>query len=367
MRLKKVLIINEGFSSNLGDQAINQSATALMQQLGFETHFLFFSNPSIAALPHYAYQNKNGASGSSAIFQIIPSGIKQWIIAAKYYLQMHKKISNALREKNYDYLLIGGGQLINSSNKTLVSFFAIAMYCWVKGFKKNCNGKVVLAAVGASGNYGRMEKYLYKKALQQADKIWVRDAFSATVLQQEFQQSCNEVPDIAFYTQQVPAGSNGRDTALLGIYGYAEIKEAFGNKYPTTESYYSEWQQKLVQYQAQGYLVKLFYTTQHDAAETRSFQQYLQQQGITVDIEPTNSLEALMAALSNAAIVYSARMHALILALQCGCRVELYPISQKLLSFGEKYLQQGKSMDAYRNELLQQFEHYFLHGLTPVE
>ena len=367
MRLKKVLIINEGFSSNLGDQAINQSATALMQQLGFDTDFLFFSNPSLSSLPPYSYQNAPVTHKPSAVSRIIPAAIKQWIVAAKYYVQLQKNIRLALQGKDYQYLVIGGGQLLNSSKKTSISFFAIAMYCWVNGFKKSCNGKVVFAAVGASGNYGRIEKFLYKKALQQADKIWVRDAFSANILQQEFQRLCSEVPDIAFYTQQVPAGSNNRSTALLGIYGYAEIKEAFGNRYPSAESYYNEWQQKLVQYQEQGYPVKLFYTTQHDAAETRNFQQYLQQQGITVAIEPTNSLEALMAALRNAAIVYSARMHALILALQCGCRVELYPISQKLLSFGEKYLQQGKSMEAYRHELLQQFEHYFLHGLTPVE
>ena len=153
-----------------------------------------------------------------------------------------------------------------------------------------------------------------------------------------FNLPCSLAPDVAFFEPNTLLINKKENTALVGIYNYTELENSFGSKETDKNAYYQKWKNIVSHYREIGLQVSLFYTTVSDAEETRCFQQYLAMQQFHVTIVETNSLHELNQLLETAGKVYSARMHALILAFKKGCQVEVFEISQKLKSFKEDYI-----------------------------
>lgn len=360
---KKVLIINEGFSSNLGDQAIKQSMEALLQKLGFETDFCYFTNPAVKQLPGYQYINPGAIPGSSGLFRAFKKKLLPFLslfIYCRYFIKVKKQIKACLQNHNYHMVIIGGGQLINSSEKKALSFFAISLYQWAKAVKKNPTLSLYLAGVGVSGKFHAVEKYLYRKALSQAASIWVRDGFSQTSLTENFNIHSNLVPDVAFFQPGEFATYEKKNTALVGIYSYDEYSRKFETAEKNKAAYYKYWHTVVENFIAKKLEVLLFYTTESDAAETMAFQQYLQTRQLNIQVADIQSLEDLNRLYQNAAVVYSARMHALILGLKKGCKAEAYIISQKLKSFCEEYIDTGEKPEQLSDKVYNIFNDYFV-------
>lgn len=342
MKNKKALIINEGFSHNFGDQAIKRSMSKLLHDNNYDVKFAYYSRPKIKELPSYYDGNnfkKRVQQKKSRSFLIkILIEIKNIIDSIKWLLNNKKVIKEHLVSENFDLVVIGGGQLINTSNKYVVpSIFALALRLWTQNTSKN--SKLYLIAVGSASSFNFLEKYLYQKSLKLFDKIWVRDTYSKSIFLKEFEIDSELIPDIAFYEDDKFKAPSIENVCLLGIYSFQEFSIKFNNNNLNKEEYYEQWYNKLVEFQNEGYVVKLFYTTLSDAEESIMFSEYLNAKfSINLEVVYACSLEELEEIYLSATLVYSARMHALLLAKKCGLKVIPYLISQKLKSFNDEYI-----------------------------
>ncbi|MBX2933363.1 MAG: polysaccharide pyruvyl transferase family protein [Ferruginibacter sp.] len=366
--VKKILIINEGYSSNLGDQAIKKSMESLLRKLGYETDFCYFTNPALKNLPVYQYKNKEVGKVRNSRFSIYKKtkhSIFSFFIYFRYFFKIKKQIRAYLQNRSYHAVIIGGGQLINSSKNNAISFFSISLYLWTIAVKKDPTIMLYLAGVGVAGKFHLVEKYLYKKALNKTDSIWVRDRFSQKSLSSNFNKQSILMPDVAFFQEEEFIANKNTNTALVGIYSYNEYIRKFNTAEKNKDTYYKNWLSIVERLIAKKMNIILFYTTESDALETLLFQQYLQTKQLNTQVADIKSLDDLNKLLENADVVCSARMHALILGLKKGCSAETYIISQKLKSFCEEYIDNPKTPEVLSETVYNMFNNQFLNqGLT---
>lgn len=353
--MKKILIVNEGFSSNLGDQAIKRSILDILRAHGQEADFAQYSNPGLRSISatRVASHDTQITGNKEAVTKNWISGLRTTAGHVKWYVKNSPAIKKLLQKAEYDTIIIGGGQLIGSSEKIRFNAFALALYCWVTAAKKYTRAKIYIMGVGAAGSFHKTELYFYKKALQQADSIWVRDSYSQKSLQKNFQIKAGMMPDFAFYDASCYTREFQKDnTALVGIYGYEEFAGKFDKAGLTREEYYVDWLAVVKRYAAEGLNVKLFYTTRSDAAECFLFQDHIRQQHhMEIEIAATESLDDLLLLYSRTKKLYSARMHALLLGIKYKCIVEAYFVNEKLETFDREYIKSGKTPKTYSDEI----------------
>ncbi|MCW3464662.1 polysaccharide pyruvyl transferase family protein [Chitinophaga nivalis] len=350
--MKKALIINEGFSNNLGDQAIRESMTSLLQDSGFVTDFAYFTNPGVPGLP--AYQYLDTAVGDK-VEQPLSYRTKARLKLAFFYWMgiNYRHIRQKLKKHRYDIVVIGGGQLLESSGKDYPSRFAIALYWWTLLIKTMTKARIYVIGVGVGTTFNKKENYLFGKALSRVDFIWVRDEFSRSSLYEKFKHRAVVTPDVAFYNgrNHTPAAASA-GKALIGITCYREVFAKYNKSSKSREDYYEEWFLQVQRYLNRKLPVELFYTTITDAAETIAFRDYVKSKHrITLPVARLASVEDLKKLYVSASDVYSGRMHALILAMKHRCTVKAYLISQKLKSFQEEYIDSGKPVSEYSEEI----------------
>jgi len=114
--IKKLLLINEGNHSNLGDSVINESIIYLFKQRGYEVDFYNYSRVTKKDCSYVGNCFHNPQKGIllslvQSVKALFPNQFK-WYLKNRHKL---KKISNS-----YSFAIIGGGQLINGGNFTLV-------------------------------------------------------------------------------------------------------------------------------------------------------------------------------------------------------------------------------------------------------
>ncbi|MFA6275988.1 MAG: polysaccharide pyruvyl transferase family protein [Pedobacter sp.] len=334
--MQKVLVINEGYSHNLGDQAILEAATRFYEDKGYAVDFLYLSKPTIQALPTYNYT-------SSALTRIKKNNLVLKLKASlsffHWFLTNRKVISNTLSRNNYAIVSIGGGQLINTSGTNFPSAFAIALFWFTHLIKKQANqAKLYFVAIGAATQFNKVERYLYQSALNKADHIWVRDEFSQHILNKIYAKKADLIPDIAFYKSKHTEVPIKTDVALVGIASYEEVVLKY-NKAVTKDTYFASVFLEIEGIQKMGLTVKLFYTTLLDVTAINEYNEYLVSENkVPHEICAIQNLADLVQELKKAKLVYSGRMHALILGLKYGCEVRPYLLSQKLRSFNEAYI-----------------------------
>lgn len=343
--MKKALIINEGFSNNLGDQAIRESMTNLLQDSGYITNFAYFTNPGIRQLPSYDYLTAVPVPQKElSALQLAKLKFSRWYWIARNYKAMVKM----LKERNYDVVVIGGGQLLESSRRSFTSRFAIAIDWWTRLIKEHSKAKIWLIGVGVGTSFNKQEQELFSKALSRVDIAWVRDSFSQSVLKEKFGISAILTPDIAFYnSRNSMEQANTNRKALVGITSYQEVYLRYNAaNAKSKQEYYDEWYGIVKQYEDQGLAVELFYTTITDAAETVLFRDYVRERyGKELPVAELSTVTELKNLYMEASEVYAGRMHALILAMKHQCKVKPYLISQKLKSFNEEYIIPDMSME----------------------
>jgi polysaccharide pyruvyl transferase WcaK-like protein len=367
--MKKVLFVNEGYSDNIGDQAINESLISFFKKQNYIVCSKHLSSPYLVEKPNYEYSKSSvdKFSGNWLLklrlrFKsnlLIKFGllIKNYAAFFNWYLANVKFIKSFLRNEKFDYIIIGGGQLINSSYRRSPNKFSIQNYTWTKFIPKT--SKLIYLGIGVAVNFNKVESVLYKKALNKAEKIWVRDEFSSKVLDEKFEIVSEIIPDMAFYLSEKfeKVKSN---KALIGVYSFHEYSVKFGKNNISRSDYYKLWINKVNEYVEKGYEVGLFYTTQTDATETFLFQEHvLQNLEKNLPVCKTNDLKSLNKVLSTTDIIYSGRMHALILGFKHKCIVEAFSVSEKIDSFVKEYVSNGKLAIDYRNVIHESLRNYF--------
>lgn len=361
-QVNKILLINEGYSSNLGDQAIKDSLTEALGLLGKEVDFAYYSNPRVTKLPDYDYLKTDSShSGKQANGNSKWAALKQFIGHLNWYFRNYRPIRRIVKKEDYACVIIGGGQLLNSSDKLFFNTFSLALSCWVNQIRRHTKKPIYLIGVGTASRFHRAEHFFYKRALRKIDRIWVRDTQSKQSLANIFNVDAELIPDVAFFdTSSYKKSYQKTDLGLVGIYSYYEFDLKFNKNGIDQNGYYELWYDEVRRYMKEGYQVKLFYTTKADAAESILFKQYLEDRyQLFVDIVPTSTLPDLCRLFAQARKIYSGRMHALILGMKYGCIPEPYLINDKLVSFNNEYVKSKMDPACYSKQVLSILEKNF--------
>lgn len=327
MYKNKVLIINEGYSDNLGDQAINDSLQYLLKS-NYDAEIMFQDFTRNSKRPKDIVNSQGITNKLSKLlkkfYRVIPSKIR-WLI------ENIDRVRSVSKDK-YDLVIIGGGQLILSN-----STFAIAMSLWVFFLNFFGNKNIVLFAVGSGIKFRFIDKLLYKYTFNKVSKIYVRDYKSQKVLKELFNVNADFVYDVAFiYNKILTTNFSEKENILLGVISLAVYKAY--NKKIAKEQFFESWIKLLEGNDIPLNKVKLFYTTKDDRQASLEFKEYVfKNYDILLELLETRTKNLLIEELAKARLIISARMHALILGLTYNCETITYPVSDKLREFDKMF------------------------------
>lgn len=346
--MKNVLLLNKRNTDNLGDRAISETMHKLFEERNYNTYRLDISSEydmnkddyksPMAEKKENNIEKKGKKSVLSFLKKKAPKSLKWFLNSGVFIIKQYFN----LPFKKLDLVFVGGGQLI-LSYKTFDSF-SYGFFLWYLLNKFFSKAPMVIFGVGAGDSYSKTAHYIYSKVLKDAKYIYVRDNHSKQILKDQFNVESSYVPDVAFsfrkyHSKLTLENKTNEEVALIGIYEYDKYKEL--TAVPLNQNDYLEyWAQKIFSFQKDNYTTKLFYTTANDMYESEKLKQFIiKKYNKQIEILSITNLEDLILEVSKANLVYSARMHALILGKIYDCKTIAYPLSNKLKSYDELYEQ----------------------------
>ena len=330
--MKNVLIVNQGLSSNIGDKAIMNSLKQYFESKQFDVSVMGFTQFVETAVDEDGWQTYKQTRRID-----LPNILKWNIKGKKRLLSELKKI-----DRCYDYVVIGGGQLIKTD-----CYFPYAMIEWAKKASVCSNAKYLIG-VGADNSFTIPEISNYKCALKMFDGIVVRDINSKNVLHKIFDVDSDDMPDVAFLLRYYFSGRRPKSNASIVMpYDYNTYKYHFHNK-KNRETYTRMWIDIIKAELEKNRDVKLMYTTIEDKQECYFiFDQMKYIDKDRIEIVSASSLSDFIQKMSEAIEIYAGRMHALILGMIAGSKVNPIIVSNKIANFEKEYIKNGYDVNEY--------------------
>lgn len=326
--MKKILLINEYFSDNVGDQAIAKGLSEVFFSNGYDVDCEGFSRARGKAVDSASL----GRGGRSSWVKWLSSRV---VLKSFYwaFLNLKRVLGAAFRCQGG--AVIGGGQLILSG-----SSFAIAMFIWVAALKIFGN-KIFIVAVGVGEEFGWYEKALYKFSFSIVDKVYIRERSGCDRFERLFGVKAGFCPDAAFAL--LPPMRLRRDNLVCTfcVTSY-DVHLRYASDFEADplgrQHYWEEWSECVTTYVRQGYSVRFAWTTEADRIETLFFLESCFPDAAFPVLCAPLGLTELMDAFSESDVVVAGRMHALILAKVCGCELVPWVLSKKIERFAHEYL-----------------------------
>lgn len=339
--MKKILIVNQFNSDNLGDKLLNNMLNLRLRECGFETTSVGFAQSEEQKVTY-----SNHVSTSQGIVTKIKNICPPLL---KYIINYRKKLLKSVERvqmEQFDALVIGGGQLIKHK-----SVFRYCFSFWVKQALKR-NVPVCIYGIGIDSNLSGYEKKHYKKMLDKVHYINCRDYDTALFFRTFFNADCAVSPDIAF-TYLTQNNIDRQKTMVVMPYSYATAKRAFGMK-ASKEAYYRSILEKIIVLMKNNDIKKvvLTATTTADADECLSFKGFLKESGISCEVVQACTVDELSELFKRSEIIITGRMHAMILAMVCNKQVCAIEVSDKIRVFENEYLSSKASVDEIRIDSL---------------
>jgi polysaccharide pyruvyl transferase WcaK-like protein len=340
--MKRVLIINQGKSENLGDKAINISLEELFKAHGFLVDTAGYSQTYEQNMSKMNINRNTGLRSLIKKYTPIPI---VWLL--KYRSMINNEFKHTSRSKSYDLVVIGGGQLIKTK-----CVFVYALMTWINILKKEMNCPIMLLGVGADNNYSALEKLIYKKVISKMDEIYVRDNKSKLIFSEVFQQDSKLIPDVVFsYHKFFPAQTTDKKLFTVMVYDYNTLKNHFGTKH-SKQDYYSEWKNLILDNVRDGMDIVLAYTAIGDKYETMNFASYLRNNSeLNFEVAGTDDLDSLVNVLQRTEILLTGRMHGMILGINYRAEVIPYVVSPKIAAFVNDYLKNDYELEDYYKKI----------------
>ncbi|MEZ9345018.1 polysaccharide pyruvyl transferase family protein [Vibrio cyclitrophicus] len=317
--MKKILLVNRGTCNNLGDQAINASFTKFLKdEIGFNVIFEDYTSKSQDV--NLINVGKEVSTLKRFLKNILPLNFI-------WFFRNYKRIKKCIDKNSPELIVVGGGQLL------LHGRFSIAAFTWVYLAKK-FNKKIVFSNIGYGGKYSWSESKLISWAINNVDGINFRDSHSSNIIEKLFNRKTVVSGDIVFTDNPLVSCSEKKTLIALGITSQS-VYDMYNSKVERNE-YYNVWIDLLIKNDISISDVVLTYTTQEDSVECELFKDYVNKvYQIDLDILQNQTLDEYKLNLESISLVITGRMHGLILALNSGCNIITFPISNKLKSFDE--------------------------------
>jgi polysaccharide pyruvyl transferase WcaK-like protein len=325
---KKVLTINECYSDNLGDQAIAKSLNTLLIKQGYEVEQADYTGNILKNNSQFITQINNVTFKNKTINLV--KKIEVFRLAA-WCFKSYKRLRGYV-SKEFDFAIIGGGQLILNN-----AHFPFALFLWTYLIKQK-KRDIYLFAVGCGDSFTPLNKYLIARSLKRVKGVFVRDEASQIKLQTEFNVLSEVIPDVAYaYPVSNLDIIEKKLYVIVGIVDYDVFKRYAGEVGAETVSkkkYMQLWLDKILDHGFDNIL--LLATTYTDLVMSKQLYKYIQNKPVNIKVEFVDkllSLEEYCNHLSKAEKIFSGRMHSLILGERFGCQPCAWPISKKILAY----------------------------------
>lgn len=327
--MKKILVVNQFNSDNLGDKLLNDMLCKNLKKMGFQV-----SNQGFAQQIEQPLIYKTSKSLKDQMVSMIKKGLP---VGLKFKLNYKRKLKRCFRQiqtQTFDALLVGGGQLLKHN-----SVFIYCLKAWIDKAEQ-LGIPVIIYGVGVDSSLSRKEIVHYKEAIQKARYICCRDIKSANLFKAFFDLDVAVAPDIAF-TLNINMRKQKRNTIMVQPYHYLTAQKHFGT-YSNKKEYYISLTRILSEKCRENpdSQIVLTATTSVDAFECEEFRKYLQSTKYKdIKIIQIQQYSDLIDLLCYSNTIITGRMHAMIMGMICGTQVEPILISDKIKDFTNDYLQ----------------------------
>lgn len=327
--IKSILLINEAYSDNIGDHAINDGIVKVLKDIGVHVNFSGFSGSSKVA------GSGVNLSLSSNYLNLLKKSI---VIKSFYWIVKNIRRLFVACTKCDGIAIIGGGQLLMEK-----SSFSIALFSWVVMLRLFGN-KVFLLSVGVGENFNFYEKTLFKISFSLCEDIFVREEKGKSLLCNLFSVNAKVSPDAAYALFESSINVNEQRDKIFCAFitdfnVYKRYEKEMSSDDISINEYYNKMYCLIDEYRALGYEIVYSWTTVSDKLETLKYQKYY---GETIDDNVCNidatCVDDLLVLFSRVSTIFSGRMHALILGHISNCKLEPFVLSKKIQMFVDEYM-----------------------------
>lgn len=337
--MKKVLLLNQGHSSNLGDKLINEVMTNVLVENNEVLHAPFIPTEKESEIGWNdisSFRNKSTNIFIDSLKNIIKKSKVIITIGLDYKYQ--KAIYNIIKDEEIDAVVIGGGELL----ATFIPFNS-ALYSWIKIIKKNYKD-IPIIIYGVSGTKPK-NKFLDKRLkyiLTNCNFISVRDHATESFINNSYKIKTNYSPDCVFSYRELNKDNtikNKENILSIMIYDYDSLhgKLSFSNKI----EYFDHWYDLLEKNIQCKDVVLLAYTTEEDRMCSKEFLNYiLDNKDIkhAVQLAEYNDVYGLIDIVKKSRTIITGRMHAMILAKQYKTDIIPFIFKEKIETFCNEYV-----------------------------
>ncbi|MCH4853781.1 polysaccharide pyruvyl transferase family protein [Bifidobacterium pseudolongum] len=318
--MSKILVINQGQTDNIGDQAIESVLVNFLRGQGFE----------VAQAP---YEERVEDRWS---WSVDPKNIVPRIAMRIPRLMDHenrKRITNILGSVGrIDAAVIGGGELLASHWG-----FNSAFVSWVHALEET---GIPVFVTGVSGDLiGGISSRRYGDALRTCEYVSVRDHATETQLRQICGLRVDYAPDVVFsYAKVHPTQDSASKRVQSMCVPVAYDTRRFRDLNLHDEDEYIGYLAKQFLVRKSGLPVTVTSTIMGDKAYPEHVAEALSARyGIEAHARTGVDLADFVQALRHTDYIVSARMHACILGLVYGCEINPIPYREKLAVFRNEY------------------------------
>ncbi|MHA8066467.1 polysaccharide pyruvyl transferase family protein [Aquirufa sp. ROCK2-A2] len=347
----KILVIDDAFTENIGDDAIEFCMNNL----------LLYKFPD-ANISFQSYRGKyipplnNNLQASLTSKNLFLRTIRKYlplklIYRTRWFFQNFKELIVKHRNSNYDLVVIGGGPLIDG-----YWMYPFAFWIWACGIKSK---KKILLGMGYGYGLSIFDKIMVKSALKYVDEIYLRDASSIIRFQEDFGVSCKFMHDVAFTISKFMAASP-RITHKITFFplNYDVYRSQPSLKEPISQEvdYFNFIIKSIQNWHQRGYLIGLSTSeASQDLEILQQIQAKLLELKIEAEVSIPKNLESLVEVISSSEIIFSGRMHALIVGYSYDCQCIAFPSTRKLSNFDEEILKPQKPLHDMTQNIFQTF------------
>ena len=336
---EKVLLINQGHTNNIGDKAIYEVMRKKLEDIGYRVDF-------------GEYCNEDETYGI-----LWHNRIARRIILRPLFVKdilNRKRISHLIDTNTYSFAIIGGGELLSRHIE-----FNSSLYSWTKELKRR---NIPIDLIGVSGDISmpryRIKRYDY--AIRQCRHVCVRDNYTKSIMWNKYKRRVQKSPDVAFMYRRLMDNNEmshktraTKTTLIVPITPTKRILKSLGIN--SMRGYYEEYLRRVPRDTKKIILTP---TVKSDEQTCRDMMQYIVGKGDNRNVEYRNygSVEEFIGAIKKVDCVVSARMHAMILALQYNKKISVICFKEKLTAFNNEY-GKNNSIKKITNDSLDQFNY----------
>ena len=324
---KVVLMLNRFTCSNLGDQEIADC---------YESFLAKNYDVTVIRADYTSRRVRSLGVNAPLRYRSIKTFIKNIIPARLVWVSNLWRVLGTVKKSRADLVLIGGGQLI------MPGVFCLAAFSWV-AVSKLFGTKVVMANVGAGGNFDKFDRWLIRATMSRLDGVSFRDKISCNTVTSIYTRGLSKYrmsSDIV-YTKDIEKPIIGaRSNLAIGVTDWSVFLLHGGSG--SREEYFIKWIQLLLEERQDNENVSLIYATAEDYKETLLFRLFAKNNyNVICEMAEIKNTADLRYILSSTRLLVSGRMHSLLIAEQSGCSFRPFLISEKIESFYADLLKLG--------------------------